>query len=85
LEKLTYTHGRKGQCLTGLDNMTRKGLPVEGQQERVELYAKRHSNKQNIYTGEPLTGQDLEDVNRDIDRSRIGHYLVSFQKDKHKV
>ena len=39
----------------------KKGLPVDGQWERVELYAERYSNKQDIYTGDPLIDQDLED------------------------
>ena len=83
MEKLTYTHGRKGQYHTGLDNM-KKGLPVDGQWDRVELYAQRHGNKQNIYTGEDLTGQDLEDVNTLLVKCKIGDHLSAFQKEKHK-
>ncbi len=83
MEKLTYTHGRKGQYHTGLDNM-KKGLPVDGHWERVELYAQRHANKQNIYTGKDLKGRDLEDVNILLVKSKIGDHLSAFQKEKHK-
>jgi len=84
LEKLTYTHGRKGQCLTGLDNM-KKGLPVDGHWDRVELYAERYSKRQHIYTGEPLIDQDLEDWYISVAKSKIGQHLSAYQKQKHKV
>ena len=85
MEKLTYTHGRKGQCLTGLDNMTRKGLPVEGQWERVQLYAERYSKRQDIYTGNPLIDEDLEDWYTSHAKSKLGKHLSDYQKEKHKV
>ncbi len=85
MEKLTYTHGRKGQCLTGLDNMTRKGLPVEGQWERVQLYAERYGKRQDIYTGNPLIDEDLEDWYTSQAKSKLGKHLSDYQKEKHKV
>ena len=85
MEKLTYTHGRKGQYLTGLDNMTRKGLPVEGQWERVQLYAERYSKRQDIYTGNPLIDEDLEDWYTSHAKSKLGKHLSDYQKEKHKV
>ena len=85
MEKLIYTHGRKGQCLTGSDNMTRKGLPVEGQWERVQLYAERYSKRQDIYTGNPLIDEDLEDWYTSQAKSKLGKHLSDYQKEKHKV
>ena len=85
MEKLTCTHGRKGQCHTGLDDMPRKGLPVEGQQERVELYAERYSKKQDIYTGNPLIEKDLEDWYTSQAKSKLGKHLSDYQKEKYKV
>ena len=84
MEKLTYTHGRKGQYLTGLDNM-KKGLPVDGQKERVELYAERYSKKQDIYTGNPLIEKDLEDWYTSQAKSKLGKHLSDYQKEKYKV
>ena len=84
MEKLTYTHGRKGQYLTGLDNM-KKGLPVDGQWERVELYAERYSKKQDIFTGDPLMDTDLEDWYVSHAKSKLGQHLSDYQKEKHKV
>ena len=84
MEKLTYTHGRKGQYRTGLDNM-KKGLPVDGQWDRVELYAERYSNRQDIYTGDPLMDQDLEDWYTSVAKSKLGKHLSDYQKEKHKV
>ena len=85
MEKLTYTHGRKGQCLTGLDNMTRKGLPVEGQWERVQLYAESYGKTHDIYTGNPLIDEDLEDWYTSHAKSKLGKHLSDYQKEKHKV
>jgi hypothetical protein len=84
LEKLTYTHGRKGQYHTGSDNM-KKGLPVDGQWDRVELYAERYSKKQDIYTGDPLIGEELEDWHVCHAKSKLGQHLSDYQKEKYKV
>ena len=94
MENLTCTHGRKGQSHCGLDNYMfykkievsesgkrRKGW-VEGQAERVELYATQYGNKEDIYTGSPLTGEDLEDWNTSAQRSKLGVHLSNYQKEK---
>ena len=81
MEKLTYTHGKKGQYPTGLDNM-KKGYPVEGQHERVMLYAERYSNQQHIYTGDPLEGNDLEDWHVSHAKARLGDHLSKYQKER---
>ena len=60
----------------------RKGLPVDGQIERVQLYAERYSNRQDIYSGDPFEGQDLEDWNRDSLMSQLGKHLSDYQKKK---
>ena len=46
--------------------MTVKGQVVEGQRERVELYAERYSQGQDIFTGRPLSDNELseEEVTR---------------------
>ena len=84
MEKLTCTHGRKGQYHTGSDNM-KKGLPVDGQWDRVELYAERYSKKQDIYTGDPLVGEELEDWHVSHAKSKLGKHLSDYQKEKYKV
>ena len=38
-----------------------KSLRVEGQTERVALYAKRYSEKQDMYTGQPLIDTELSE------------------------
>ena len=63
----------------------KKVLPVDGQWERVELYAERYSNKQDIYTGDPLIDQDLEDWYTSVAKSKLGKHLSDYQKEKHKV
>ena len=39
----------------------KKGQFVEGQQERVELYAERYGLGQDIFTGKPLSDDELSD------------------------
>ena len=56
----------------------KKGLPVDGQIERVQLYAERYSNRQDIYSGEPFEGQDLEDWYTNILKSKIGKHLSDY-------
>ena len=56
---------------------------VEGQYERVQLYTERHSNKEDIYTGEPLSGQDLNDCNRDLEKAKLGKHLTKYQRTKY--
>jgi hypothetical protein len=34
---------------------------ADGHKERIELYANRYVNGQDIFTGEPLTANDLSD------------------------
>ena len=41
--------------------MTAKGQVVEGQRERVELYAERYGLGQDIFTGKPLSDDELSD------------------------
>jgi len=41
--------------------MTAKGQVVEGQRERVELYAERYSQGQDIFTGRPLSDNELSE------------------------
>ncbi len=41
--------------------MTVKGQVVEGQRERVELYAERYSQGQDIFTGRPLSDNELSE------------------------
>ena len=65
--------------------MARKGLPVEGQWERVQLYAERYSKRQDIYTGNPLIDEDLEDWYTSHAKSKLGKHLSDYQKEKHKV
>ena len=36
-------------------------LVVDGQRERVELYAQRYSDGQDIFTGEPLSDNELSE------------------------
>jgi hypothetical protein len=62
----------------------RKELLVEGQYERVQLYAKRCSKKENIYTGTPLTGQDLRDWNKVLRKAKLGKHLTDYQRNKYK-
>lgn len=59
----------------------RKGW-VEGQADRVELYATRYENKEDIYTGNPLTGGDLEDWNISVQKAKLGLHLSNYQKEK---
>jgi hypothetical protein len=63
----------------------KKGLPVDGQGDRVELYAERYSNRQDIYTGDPLMDQDLEDWYISQAKSKLGKHLSDYQKEKYKV
>ena len=63
----------------------KKGLPVDGQWDRVELYAERYSNRQDIYTGDPLMDEDLEDWCLVHAKSKLGQHLSDYQKEKHKV
>ena len=41
--------------------MTAKGQVVEGQRERVELYAERYGLVQYIFTGRPLSDNELSE------------------------
>ena len=41
--------------------MTAKGQVVEGQRERVELYAERYGLGQDIFTGRPLSDNELSE------------------------
>tara|TARA_R100000008_G_scaffold67659_1_gene44754 strand:+ start:187 stop:363 length:177 start_codon:yes stop_codon:yes gene_type:complete len=41
--------------------MTVKGHFVEGHRERVELYAERYSQGQDIFTGRPLSDNELSE------------------------
>ena len=41
--------------------MTAKGQVVEGQRERVELYAERYGLVQDIFTGRPLSDNELSE------------------------
>ena len=61
-----------------------KALLSEGHYERLQLYTDRHSNKEDIYTGEPLSGQDLHDCNRDLEKAKLGKHLTDYQRTKHK-
>ena len=63
----------------------KKGLPVDGQWERVELYAESYSKNQDIYTGAPLRYQDLEAWYTSVAKSKLGKHLSDYQKEKHKV
>ena len=41
--------------------MTAKGQVVEGQRERVELYAERYGLGEDIFTGRPLSDNELSE------------------------
>lgn len=56
---------------------------VEGQYERVQLYAERYSKKENLYTGKPLSGQDLHDCYRDLEKAKLGEHLTKYQRTKY--
>ena len=36
----------------------------DGQKERTDLYQDRHSMAQDIFTGQPLTGENLKDCKK---------------------
>lgn len=59
-----------------------KSLRVEGQTERVILYAKRYSNKQDMYTGQPLIDTELSEWYIDRSRAKIARHLSNYQKQK---
>ena len=48
-----------------------KNLKVQGQSERVELYAQRFSDCRDIYTGKTLQGEDLESWSYDMNKRQI--------------
>jgi|GEM_PF-5438110 len=48
-----------------------KHLKVQGQTERVELYAQRFSDCRDIYTGETLQGEDLESWSYAMNKKHI--------------
>ena len=57
-------------------------LPVEGQIERVVLYAKRYSNRQDMYTGQPLIDKELNEWYTDRAKAKLGQRLSNYQKQK---
>lgn len=50
---------------------------------RVRLYADRFDKALDIYTGEPLEGDELADWNTSNAKRCIGDHLAEYQRKKH--
>ena len=57
-------------------------LVIKGHEERVALYSKRYSNRQDMYTGKPLIDKELNEWYTDRAKAKIGQHLSDYQKQK---